>query len=162
MFGSVVHVKTTRKISKLEDRGTVMILIGYERGTKAYRCLDPLNFKVTISRDVIFEESNCWDFSQQRGQRFDLTTSSTINLVNHSEVPAENQDSSITSTVPTKEYRAQDQSSEEDRTERFRSVQDIYEETHEIEEDETCFLTNEEPASFKSAMKEELWRRAME
>ena len=162
VFGSVVHVKTTRKISKLEDRSIVMILIGYERGTKAYRCLDPLNFKVTISRDVIFEVSNSWDFSQHRGQCFDLTTSSTINLVNHSEVPAENQDSSITSTIPTEEYRAQDQSSEEDRTERFRSVQDIYDETQEIEEDEICFLTREEPTSFKSAMKEELWRRAME
>ena len=162
VFGSVVHVKTTSKISKLEDRGTVMILIGYERGTKAYTCLDPLNFKVTVSRDVIFEESNSWDFSQQRGQRFDLTPFSTINLVNQSEVPAENQDSIITSTVPTEEYRAQDQSSEEDKTERFRSVQDIYEGTQEIEEDETCFLTDEEPASFKSAMKEKLWRRAME
>ena len=64
VFGSVVHVKTTRKISKLEDRSTVMILIGYERGRKAYRCLDPMNFKVTISRDVIFEESQSWDFSQ--------------------------------------------------------------------------------------------------
>ena len=162
VFGSVVHVKTTSKMSKLEDRGTVMILIGYERGTKANRCLDPLNFKVTMSRDVIFEESNSWDFSQQRGQRFDLTSSSTINLVNQSEVPAENQDSTITSTVPTEEYRAQDQSSEEDRTERFRSVQDIYEGTQEIEEDETCCLIDEEPTSFKSAMKEKLWRRAME
>ena len=57
MFGSVVHVKTTRKVSKLEDRSTVMILIGYERGKKAYRFLDPMNFKVTISGDVIFEES---------------------------------------------------------------------------------------------------------
>ena len=162
MFGSVVHVKTTRKISKLEDRSTVMILIGYERGTKAYRCLDPMNFKVTISRDVIFEESQSWDFSQQRGQRLDLTLSSTINLVNHSEVPADNQDSSITSIVPTEEYRYQDQSLEEDRTEKFRSVQDIYDKTQEIEEDEACFLTREEPTSFKSAMKEELWRRAME
>ena len=98
---------------------------------------------------MIFEESNSWDFSQQKGQCFDLTTSSTINLVNHSKVPAENQDSSITSTVPTEEYGTQDQSSEEDRTERFRSVQDIYEETQEIEEDETCFLADEEPASFK-------------
>ena len=83
-------------------------------------------------------------------------------MVNHSEVPAENQDSTITSTVPTEEYIAQDQSLEEDRTERFRSMQDIYEETQEIEEDETCLLTDEEPASFKSALKEKLWRRAME
>ena len=64
VFGSVVHVKTTRMLNKLEDRSTVMMLIGYERGTKAYRCLDPMNFKVTITRDVIFEESQSWDFSQ--------------------------------------------------------------------------------------------------
>ena len=78
-----------------------MILIGYERGTKAYRCLDPVNFKVTISRDVIFEESQSWDFSQQRGQRLDLTISLTVNLVNQSEGPTDNQDSSITFVVPT-------------------------------------------------------------
>ena len=53
-FGLVVHEKTTKKVSKLEDRSNVMIFIGYELGAKAYRCLDPLSFKVTISRDVIF------------------------------------------------------------------------------------------------------------
>ena len=54
VFGSVVHVKTTMKVSKLKDRSNVMIFIGYEFDTKAYRCLDPLSFQVTISRDVIF------------------------------------------------------------------------------------------------------------
>ena len=162
VFGSMVHVKTTGMLNKLEDRSTMMILIGYERGTKAYRCLNPINFKVTISRDVIFEESLSWDFSQRRGQRLDLTLSSTINLVNQSEVQTDNQDSSITSIVPIEEYRDQDQSLEEDKIERFRSVKEIYDETQENEEDETCFLSGEEPTSFKSAMKEELWRRGME
>ena len=55
VFGSVVHVKTTGMLNKLQDRSVMMVFIGYERGTKAYRCLNPLNFKVTISRDVIFE-----------------------------------------------------------------------------------------------------------
>ena len=140
----------------------MMVFIGYERDTKAYRCLNPLNFKVSISRDVIFEESNSWDFSQPRGQCFDLTISSTVNLVNNSEISTENQDSLITSTVPTEEYSVQDQSSDEDRIERFRSVQDIYDDTQEIGEDEACFLTGEEPMPFKSAMKEKVWRRAME
>ena len=54
VFRSMVHVKTTKKVSKLEERSNVMIFIGYELGTKAYRRLDPLSFKVTISRDVIF------------------------------------------------------------------------------------------------------------
>ena len=57
VFGSVVHVKSTKKVNKLEDRSNVMVFIGNELGTKAYRCLDTLSFKVTISRDVIFEES---------------------------------------------------------------------------------------------------------
>ena len=162
VFGSVVHVKTTRKISKLEDRNIVMILIGYERGTKAYRCLDLINFKVTISRDVIFEESQSWDFSQQLGQRLDLTISSIVNLVNQSEGPTDNQDSSITSGVPTEEHRDQDlTTNEEDRPERFRSVQEIYDETQEIEEDEACLFSGEEPTSFITSMKEEVWRRAM-
>ena len=56
VFGSVVHVKTTGMLNKLQDRSVMMVFIGHERGTKAYRCLNPLNFKVTISRDVIFEE----------------------------------------------------------------------------------------------------------
>ena len=140
VFGSVVHVKSTRKLNKLEDRSTVMIVIGYERGKKAYRCLDPMNFKVTISMDVIFEESQSWDFSQQRGQRLDLTLTSTINLVNPSEVSTKNHDSSCTSIVPTQEQRDQDQSSEEDRPERFRSVQEIYDETQVIEDDEAYFF----------------------
>ena len=67
VFGSMVRVKITKKVSKQEDRSNVMIFIGYKLGTKDYRCIDPLSFKVTIIRDVIFEESHSWDFSQQGG-----------------------------------------------------------------------------------------------
>ena len=35
VFGLVVHVKTTKKVSKLEDRSNVMIFIGYELDTNA-------------------------------------------------------------------------------------------------------------------------------
>ena len=82
VLGSVVHVKTTKRVSKLKDKSSVMVFIGYELGTKAYRCLDPLSFKVIISRDVVFEECQSWDFNQQGGQRTDFTFSSAIELVN--------------------------------------------------------------------------------
>ena len=140
VFGSVVHVKTTKKVSKLEDRSSVMILIGYELGTKAYRCLNPISFKVTFSRDVIFEESQSWDFSQQSGQRIDLTLTSTINLVNSSEFSADNRDSNTTSIIPSDEQRDQDQTVEEERPERYRSIQAIFEKTKGTEEDEACFF----------------------
>ena len=139
-----MHVKTTKKVSKLEDRSSVMILIGYELGTKAYRCLDPTNFRVTISRDVIFEESQSWDFSQLRGQHIDLTLTSTTNQVNSSVVSADNQDSTITFIIPSDEQRDQDQSSEEDKPKRYRSIQEIYDETQAIKEDEACFFSGEE------------------
>ena len=51
-----MHVKTTKRVSKLEDKRNVRIFVGYELGTKAYRCLGPYTFKVSISRDAVFEE----------------------------------------------------------------------------------------------------------
>ena len=40
-----------------------MIFIGYEVGTKAYRCFDPVNASIHISRDVVFEEGAKGDWS---------------------------------------------------------------------------------------------------
>ena len=66
IFGSLVHVKNTKgHLTKLEDRSQPMVFIGYELGTKGYKCFDPVNFKVTISRDVIFEEGEKWTWSTQ-------------------------------------------------------------------------------------------------
>ena len=161
-FGLVVHVKTTKKVTKLEDRSNVMIFIGYELGTKAYRCLDQLSFKVTINRDVIFEESHCWDFSQQGGQRNYFTFTSAIDLVNSSEISTEHQNSNKTSDLPSYEQSAQDKiSEEEERPERYRSIQSIYEETWGTEEEEIFFFLGEEPSSYESAVNEETWRQAM-
>ena len=57
-FGCVAHVKRVGpSISKLSDRLTTMIFIGYETETKGYRLYDPIARKLHISRDVIFEES---------------------------------------------------------------------------------------------------------
>ena len=107
-FGSVVHVKNTKRVSKLEDRSNLMVFIGYELVTKAYRCLDPPSFKVTISRDVIFEEHQSWDFSQQGGQRIDFTLSSANELVNSSENSAIYQNSNSASDLPSYDQGNQD------------------------------------------------------
>ena len=57
-FGCVAHVKRVGLgISKLSDRLTTMIFVGYETETKGYRLYDPIARKLHISQDVIFEES---------------------------------------------------------------------------------------------------------
>ena len=60
-FGCVAHVKTVAgHVSKLADRSTPMVMIGYETGSKAYRVYNPATRKVQVTRDVIFEEEKSW------------------------------------------------------------------------------------------------------
>jgi hypothetical protein len=57
-FGCVMHVKMMKSmLQKLDDRITPMIFVGYEGGSKAYRCYDPSTKCMVISRDVIFDEA---------------------------------------------------------------------------------------------------------
>jgi hypothetical protein len=56
-FGCVAHVKQGNKqLSKLEDMSMLMVFIGYERGSKAWRFYNTSTECVHISRDVVFEE----------------------------------------------------------------------------------------------------------
>ena len=56
-FGCIGHVRKTKPVlTKLEDRSTPMVLLGYEKGTKAYRCYDPRRGKVVFSRDIVLNE----------------------------------------------------------------------------------------------------------
>ena len=62
-FGCIAHVKTvTRHVGKLTDRSTPMIMIGYERGSKAYRAYDPSTKRACVTRDVVFEEDRSWNW----------------------------------------------------------------------------------------------------
>jgi hypothetical protein len=54
-----VYVKDTRPhLAKLDARGKKGVFIGYEIGSKAYRVFDPVENKVLVSRDVVFDENN--------------------------------------------------------------------------------------------------------
>ena len=56
-FGCIGHVRKTKPIlTKLEDRSTPMVFLGYAEGTKAYPLYDPRGDKVLVSRDVVFDE----------------------------------------------------------------------------------------------------------
>jgi hypothetical protein len=67
-FGCVGHVKkATTHLTKLEDRSTKMVFIGYETSahSKAYPMYDPVANKVHISQDVVFEEDKAWAWSSE-------------------------------------------------------------------------------------------------
>jgi transposase InsO family protein len=60
-FGCVKHIKQgNKRLSKLEDRSTMMVFIGYEPGSKAWRFYNPVTRRVHVSRDAVFEEDRAW------------------------------------------------------------------------------------------------------
>lgn len=64
VFGSITHVHIPeQKRIKLDDRSHRCILLGVSGKSKAYRLYDPATKEITISRDVIFEESEKWDWN---------------------------------------------------------------------------------------------------
>lgn len=52
----MVHVPKQKR-SKWDPKSNKLIFVGYNHGTKGYRCIDPVTKKLTISRDVKFLES---------------------------------------------------------------------------------------------------------
>lgn len=47
---------------KLDDRSRILIHLGTEPGSKAYRLLDPQARKIVVSRDVVFDETKGWNW----------------------------------------------------------------------------------------------------
>lgn len=48
---------------KLDGRSRVLVHLGTEPGSKAYRLLEPSLRKIVVSRDVTFDESQGWNWS---------------------------------------------------------------------------------------------------
>ncbi|KAI3518152.1 hypothetical protein L1887_06594 [Cichorium endivia] len=65
VFGCVAHTKIAKgHLKKLEDRSFRLVHLGIEKGTKAYRLLDPDTGKIHVSRDVVFEEDRPWEWEK--------------------------------------------------------------------------------------------------
>lgn len=82
VFGCLSHMKIPNIHSKkLDDRSMQVVNLGREPGTKAYRVYDPVTKRVYVSRDVVFEESKCWPWSQQEEEgSSNVETVSIINV----------------------------------------------------------------------------------
>ena len=165
VFGSVVFVKTTGRLSKLEDRSKCMVFLGYEAGSKAYRCLDPITFKIHINRDVIFDEKKIFKISEEgKLGKLSLCSSNVLNITGLEDgerASSEEQDEQLGMNEPSERNFGQAENSEEEDSLRYNSIQSIYDDTNLLCS-EFSFLLTEEPSSYSSAVKQEVWREAME
>ena len=165
IFGSLVFVKTTGRLSKLEDTSKCMVFMGYEAGSKAYICLDPVTFKFHINRDVIFDEKKIFKISEEgKLGKLSLCSSNILKitgLVDGERDSLEEQGEQPVMNESSERNLGQSENSEEKDSMRYRSIQSIYDETNLLCS-EFCLFFPEEPSSYSSAAKQEVWREAME
>lgn len=172
VFGCLSHIKiTSPHLTKLEDRSVKGVLLGYEEGSKAYRLYDPIRKKVMISRDVVFEEDKSWPWqSEKKEEEMENSDIFTVKLkdVGGATTILEEGDVSSKSTAQnspssTSESESDSNSTNSTPPRKFRSLQEIYNETREVEaEIGLCFLSMEEPTQFEEANRNGNWRQAME
>lgn len=65
IFGCLCYAKVEKiKLRKLDDISRVLVHLGTEPGSKAYRLLDPTTKSIKVSRDVVFDETKGWKWKR--------------------------------------------------------------------------------------------------
>lgn len=47
----------------------MLVHLGTEPGSKAYRLFDPVNKKIKVSRDVVFDENKSWNWASSNKEK---------------------------------------------------------------------------------------------
>jgi hypothetical protein len=84
MFGCLMYVKELNVISKLSDRSTPGVFIGYAEGVKAYHILNMVTRCVRTARDVIFDKGHSWNWSKETNDS--VMPSSSEFTINYAEL----------------------------------------------------------------------------
>nr|KYP56716.1 Retrovirus-related Pol polyprotein from transposon TNT 1-94 [Cajanus cajan] len=58
-----IHIPECKR-TKLDDRSKICIFHGVSEESKAYRLYDPISQRIIMSRGVVFEEDDSWDWSK--------------------------------------------------------------------------------------------------
>jgi len=65
IFGSIAHIHIPdQKRIKLDDKSIKCVFLGISDESKAWRLCDPVSRKIIISKDVVFEEEESWDWGR--------------------------------------------------------------------------------------------------
>lgn len=182
VLGCIAYAYVPKEVrSKLDGKSEKCIFIGYDERSKAYKLFNPITKKVIISQDVIFKEEESWDGSidksiagtptlyeqdgkdqenqedQSNEQRGSLSRSSQGNSIQMGDEQREFSSPQVSNNSnPTIE-----QLRSRYRSNKTRSLQDIYEQEDMMNSQSNFALFSQDPIYFKDAIKEEQWINAM-
>ncbi|KAH9799278.1 hypothetical protein KPL71_000300 [Citrus sinensis] len=161
VFGCIAYVHVPdEKRRKLDHKGVKCIFLGVSDHSKAYKLYDPIIKKIVISRDVIFYEEKTWMWRCKNSQQLQPSTVSAPDL-------PQNRVSAETPPATNKldeQVEATDSRSQRDR--RRPAWMLDYEVTgfHTLENPLIHFALFSEcdPTTFKEAVKEQKWLKAID
>lgn len=148
--------------SKLDDKTLKQIFIGYSEQSKGYRLYDPVSGKVTVNRNVVFNEGSCWDFDEKKEavatekETVIVTDSELIEDESDRSEEQESSDRNEAVETPLKTYtrRGRDVQLTNRKT---KALKDLYESTQVmLVADPTCFEEADMKDEWKVAMKDEI------
>ncbi|KAM2961184.1 hypothetical protein FF1_030791 [Malus domestica] len=164
VFGSLcyAHVPSQQR-QKLDLASKRCIFLGYGSCEKGYRLYNIESGKVTISRDVVFNEEACWDWNAQKERRESIQIiemsageqnceGSACDSETQCEVSEENVGSDLVTELSDQERMTGPQDFDHTPL-KYRNIAEIY---------EKCNLCIIEPECFEEAAKDESWQKAME
>jgi hypothetical protein len=137
------------------------IFIGYDSSSKGYKPCNPNSDKIVISRDVEFDKEYFWNWRTQEEEKYDF-----FHFLEEKE-ESRNEEFTAPSPSPTNSSTPSSSSSRGSASEmppHMRSLQELYEVTNNLNDDLTlyCHFADCEPLGFEEAVKDEIWKNAMD
>jgi len=181
VFGCIgyVHIPDQKR-SKLDDKSKKCVFLGVSEESKAWRLYDPVMKKIVISKDVVFDEDKSWDWDQADVEAKEVTlecgdeddeknseVAKPIAVASPNHVGSDNNVSSSPILAPSSPAPSP-VAAKVTRERRPPGWMADYEtgEGEEIEENLSVMLlmmmTEADPIQFDDAVKDKIWREAME
>ena len=178
VFGCIGYAKIdTPHLRKLDDRTRVLVHLGTEPGSKAYRLLDPMNRKIIVSRNVVFDENKTWNWNNSTKEGMNEAGTFKIqcgeygnNGIEEEEDTESTQDNETVSedeegeqqeqVVPADTEHTQPELRRSMRVSKRPGYLEDYVLLAEIEGERLLLLLNEEPSDYSEAVEQKVWREA--
>ncbi|KAM1489208.1 hypothetical protein ACFXTO_032489 [Malus domestica] len=146
IFGCLCYVHTPSELrQKLDAKSAKGIFVGHATYEKGYRVYDPLNKKLILSRDVVFDENATWEWKKASENYVTITPEGRDYVLTPSLVSFHESVSDVSSSM--RKTQAFDHTPL-----RWRNLEDVLAQ---------CNLCIMEPKKFEEAAKDESWMKAM-
>ncbi|CAJ2641499.1 unnamed protein product [Trifolium pratense] len=182
VFGCMAYMHVPdNHIKKLDDKSLKCILLGLSEESKTYKLYDPINKRVMISRDVVFEEDKAWNWNNDTHHEsndmisVDGSTSESNDNEEHSETEENFEDENIIESSNAQRHDQAESSSDMNTESDELSPREVrrpgylndYVTRDEIDEQlqnmniQAMFSTSNDPSNYDEAVKHDVWREAM-